>query len=534
MLEDSINEPLNTESAVDDATIANFHGESTENWHRMSAWSIIFLIWKLFKGIFISNWPTLVAIFVFLQSKSFSLPWIVGGAGVTTLILFTFSLINYLRFRFFWDEEHLFIQSGIFTRKLKKVPFERIQSVNTSQSLVHRLLGLVSVTVDTAGSAAQEVQISAVSVSFADNLSQTVYEFRQQMAEKKPLDSLLHKEELAIEQDERIAKVDTSDVLIYALFENHLKTAGLILAFVLTIFQQVNQAFEDAPAEFLEQQTGNFVESFKTDLVFALVTIAVLSMVITILFTVIRMFLQNYNTELYKTSKGYRKVSGLLTRKKVELGVSKVQMIAWKTNPLKKFFGLYGFKLSNASTQVVNPGNLTGNIFFIPAMRLSGIKHTIARVLERAIPEMSEATKPVSTVYIFRQTLYFGVIPFLIALGPLLYFEHTNWLLAPLIWLCTVLFYNTFYQRNFRFHFDHETAWVESGVIGRDWVAIEWFKVHNVTLSSSPHQRRKNLCTLTVHTSGDKVTLPYIPTDFGRKIRDLAIWQINTNQRPWM
>jgi membrane protein YdbS with pleckstrin-like domain len=130
--------------------------------------------------------------------------------------------------------------------------------------------------------------------------------------------------------------------------------------------------------------------------------------------------------------------------------------------------------------------------------------------------------------------LYFGILPLAISFAPLNYFEHTLWLIAPLVWLAIVLFYTTLYKRNFRFHFDHDTAWVESGVIGRKWKAIEWFKVHNVTIKSSPHQRKKSLCTLTVHTSGDEVTLPYIPLDFGKKIRDIALWQMNTKERPWM
>lgn len=533
MSEESLNQAAVSDDSME-VPSSDFHGESTSNWYRMSVWSILFLIWKFFKAVFISNWPTLVALFAFLQSKSFSLPWIIGGAGVTALMLFTFSLLSYLRFRFFWDEEFLYLQSGIFTRKLKKIPYERIQSVNTSQSLVHRILGLVSVTVDTAGSATQEVQISAVSVSLADELSNVVYEFRQQMSEKKPLESVFNAVANGNEQDERIANVETSDILLFALFENHLKTAGLILAFVLTIFQQLNDAFEDAPAEFLEQQTGDFVENFKSDLAFALVSIAIISMVITVLFTLTRMFLQHYNTELFRTAKGYRKVSGLLTRKKVELGISKVQMISWNTNPLKKLFGLYGFKLSNASTETFDPNNLTRNTFFIPAMRLKGIKHTLDRILGRTLPIMEEATKPVATTFIYRRTLYFGIFPLILTLAPLIYFDHSLWLTAPLVWLALVVFYNISYQRNFRFHFDHETAWIETGVIGRNWKAIEWFKVHNVTLKSSPHQRKKNLCTVVVHTSGDQLTLPYISLDFGKKIRDLALWQINTKQRPWM
>lgn len=528
--------PISTIPSEDIVEIksSDFHGESTDAWYRMSAWSIIFLVWKFFKAIFISNWPSLVALFAFLQSKSFSLPWIIGGALGTALILFTFAILNYLRFRFFWDDEHLFMQSGIFTRKLKKIPFERIQSVNTAQSLVHRILGLVSVTVDTAGSATQEVQISAISVDYSDRLSQTVYEFRQLMAEKRPLDSLLQQEMNEQEKDEQIAKVQTFDILTFALFENHLKTAGLILAFLVTIFQQVNDAFESAPAEFIEQQTGDFVQNFQTNLVFTLVTIAILSIGVTVLFTMIRLLLQNYNTELYKTAKGYRKISGLLTRKKVELGVSKVQMIKWSTNPLKKLFGLYGLKLANASPKATDVNNIFANTFYIPALRLTAIKHSLARILDRQMPDMNESIKPVSSTYAIRLTLYFGVFPALVALAPLLYFEQDSWLIAPLMWFAIVLFYNLSFQRNFRFHFDHDTAWVERGVIGRNWKAIEWFKVHNVTLKSTPYQRRKKLCTLVVHTSGDDITLPYISLDFGKKLRDMAIWQINTKERAWM
>lgn len=519
----------------DELKPSEFHGMNTEAWHRMSWWAIIFIVFKIFRVVFIQNWPNLIALFAFLKSQAFSLPIILGGAIGTFIIVGFFSLLAFLKTRFFWDDEFFYMKSGIFNKKLRRIPFERVQSVNTSQSVIHRALNLVSIDIDSAGSAGQEVQISAVDKKLADSFSNTVYAFKEQMAEKKieTLDKLVGLKDEEVEA-QLITKVKTFDIVLYAFFENHLKTVGLILAFLLTIFQQVNDAFEDVPKEFIEEQSEIIFQNFESNLAIFLVLIGFASIGMTVLFTVVRLILTHFNTELYKTNKGYSKRSGLLTRKKTELGFSKVQMVKWNTNPFKEFFGLYGFTLANASPKVADPNNLFKSSFFIPALRWKAIQFTVERILGKTMPDFQQATNPVSIWYVFRSTRYYGFIPALIVSSVLVYFDQFNLLVLPVLWwiLCFGSLY--LFRRNFRFHFDAESAWIKYGVIGRRWKAIEWFKVHNVSLRSSPHQRKKALTTVVLHTSGDTLKIPYVTLQEALRIRDIALWQINTAKRDWM
>lgn len=528
-------EALNQQPSETEEGIEEFHGMSTEAWYKMSWWAIIFIVIKIFRAIFVQNWPSLIALFAFLKSQDFSLPIIIGGGVATLVIIGFFSLLAFLRTRFFWDDEFFYMKSGIFNRKLRRIPFERVQSVNTSQNIIHRFLNLVSMDIDSAGSAGQEVQLSAVSKKVSDAFSERVYAFKEQMTENEL--NVLEVDAQATAQsqeDERIAKVKSSDIVLFALFENHLKTIGLILAFLLTIFQQVNDAFEDLPKEYIEEQSQLLFKNFESDLALFLILIGTLSVGVTILFTIIRLLLTHFGTELYKTSKGYRKISGLLTRKKTELGLSKVQMIKWSTNPLKAMFGLYGFTLSNASPKVADPNNLFGSTFYIPALRWHAIEHTVGRILNRKAPDLQIAPNPVSFRYVFRQTRYIGFLPSLVSSSILIYFEFYLWIILPAIWWISVFVSLFLYRRNFRMLFDEETAWIKYGIIGRRWKAIEWFKIHNVTLKSSPHQRKKALRTIVLHTSGDTLKIPYVDLESAKKIRDIALWQINTKERPWM
>ena len=73
---------------------------------------------------------------------------------------------------FHWrvDEASLVIREGLVTRKQRILPLERIQAVELVRPLGHRLLGVVQVRIEAAGSGAAEGQIDALSPEVAHRL----------------------------------------------------------------------------------------------------------------------------------------------------------------------------------------------------------------------------------------------------------------------------------------------------------------------------------------------------------------------------
>jgi putative membrane protein len=79
------------------------------------------------------------------------------------------ALARYLSFRLRYGDTEMVIRSGIVFRNERHVPYHRIQNLDAVQNVVHRLLGVMEVRVDTGASKEPEATISVIPVAaFAD------------------------------------------------------------------------------------------------------------------------------------------------------------------------------------------------------------------------------------------------------------------------------------------------------------------------------------------------------------------------------
>ncbi|MCH8978656.1 MAG: PH domain-containing protein, partial [Armatimonadetes bacterium] len=101
----------------------------------------------------------------------FAWSWLSGGGGDTSEMLLQgmgalaviSSVVRYFTFTYAVHEGHLHIRSGVFTKQNRTIPLKRIQNINISRTLVHRLLGLVDLKIETASGAGAEASLSALS-----------------------------------------------------------------------------------------------------------------------------------------------------------------------------------------------------------------------------------------------------------------------------------------------------------------------------------------------------------------------------------
>lgn len=77
-------------------------------------------------------------------------PWqfIVGSVGVLVILMFLVSLAGWWFTRFVIDDEEFRLETGALFRSSKVVPFERIQTVDITQPLLARVLGLAELKID--------------------------------------------------------------------------------------------------------------------------------------------------------------------------------------------------------------------------------------------------------------------------------------------------------------------------------------------------------------------------------------------------
>ena len=141
-------------------------------WRRTSPFAIVFFLGATIRTI-ARSYIQLVASFgaiAYLTRFDFSSR---GGSLGLAILLALFAiggvaLLRYWFFRFRVDDDRLLIRQGFVKRTALDLPFDRVQGINVERSLVDRMLGLVTVRLDTAGTVVAEGRLPAVSTELAD------------------------------------------------------------------------------------------------------------------------------------------------------------------------------------------------------------------------------------------------------------------------------------------------------------------------------------------------------------------------------
>src|ERR1044072_7471741 len=100
--------------------------------------------------------------------------WILLFLVPATIVAIT----RYLSFRLRYEGTELVIRSGIFFRNERHVPYARIQNLDALRNVVHRLLGVTEVRIETGGGQAPEATISVLHETVFEEMRRRIFEGR--------------------------------------------------------------------------------------------------------------------------------------------------------------------------------------------------------------------------------------------------------------------------------------------------------------------------------------------------------------------
>lgn len=95
--------------------------------------------------------------------------WIIGGISLLICIL-TWTLVTWYRYTYYVKNGEFRIEHGVWFRKAHSIPFERIQSINNEEGVLHRLFSVVKLRVETASNSDVGTELQAVSRKEAERL----------------------------------------------------------------------------------------------------------------------------------------------------------------------------------------------------------------------------------------------------------------------------------------------------------------------------------------------------------------------------
>ncbi|HBB90400.1 MAG TPA: hypothetical protein DC042_01380 [Bacteroidales bacterium] len=462
-------------------------------------------------------WPVIVGILFAKHSGKKIL--IIGAFVLLAVILTLIHTILYFRaFRFHIENQQFILKKGYLSRKTLTIPLDRIQNVNTNQTVFQQFLGVMSVEIDTAGTSQKELKISALTKPVAVQLSRILSSY----IEVQPAESG-EAVRTAPPEEKLVMQLTNRDLLKIGISQNHLKTAVILFFFGIQFYNQVQQYFKEKAAEYAHEATVFLSQSGWA----ILISLVIFFLLVSLLYSMVRTAILFYDLRFYKLSQSYRIVSGLLTRKNVLIPFRKIQQLNWETGPIKKLFGIYKVNILQATSGVAvktalieMPGCLDQHI--------EGLKSDLFGPDELKDQPVIRSSR----VYFRRTWIYKGWIP-AILFSPLLLL---NWLYVFLLitWILFMLIYSLLTLKKSYFQVSHGQIRVSSGAIEHHFKQMEFHKVQHLEFSQSIFYKKHGVASLRIGNASGFIRLPFIDERIARALHDYLLYYAETSDRVWM
>lgn len=482
---------------------------------RQAKAGLVIIIFKATVTIVKTVWPIILLLFFKQNKKGMDIYEIIILALPT--IILTRSLVEYFYFRFYIVNEDLIIRKGFIRKQTITIPLEKIQAVHIEQNLIHQLANVAKLKIDTAGTEKTEAEIDAIQLPKAELLKAYLLRERRQLQTEE-----------AVPQPSAelpVIRLTFGDLLRLGISANHIQAFFIVLAFAITWLQNLEEIFGDRVIRIVKDsssQVGISIASISLAVAFVLIISVVVSM--------IRIFLSYFDFQLTQTGKGFKIKSGLINTRQNLVPFTKVQYISWEANWVRRKIGLYNLEFHQVMSD--DASNKKRRVK-IPLTHPQYIDSLLAHY-QSLVPPQSQNTFGIHTSYTSRYTLLNGILPIGLFLTIFLLISWQPWWLLMLLLIPVIALHAFVFRRNFRFYISPEALQVDSGTWGRKTQVVKWYKGQQITLRQSIYQRAHDLATVQLSTAGGTITIPYIPLELARQMQNYALFEIENSDKPWM
>lgn len=480
------------------------------NWsepQKQSAFGIFMFAGKAFRQVVI---VVLAAVGSLVRKEKPFWVWALSFGGIAAFV-FGKAFLEYFFFTFHVTEGQLIIKKGIFSKKTLVIPFERIQTVQLHQNLLHKIINHCKVAIDTAGTEETEVAIQSLSYAKAISLKQLL---------TKQTVSPLTKEEEDVEKTIRLLPRDLFKMAISA---NHLETFGLLFAFVIARFQDVKDLFGIDAADWVESQGKQI--AFTTQMI-GLMIFFVLAF--SILISVLRIVLKFSDLTIHLGEKGFQLKHGMLSSQQQFIGSKKIQFIQWNANWIRRKIGMYMFHIKTAGETDLKKKQK----IHVPVTREEHLQK-LGSYYQNHLPSVNTQPGTIQPQYFYRQIVLI-VLPVTVLAVTTIWIWWSWYALLFLIWSINYIIKTKIYQQNFKIWVNDDAIEISKGVWGRQRLVINWHNLQVITVQQSIYQRRKRLANLSLQTASGEVNIPYLQVEEAQMLADHAAMKIESSQRNWM
>ena len=442
------------------------------------------------------------------------------------------AIIRYATFRYRIVDGELVVDTGLINHVHRTVPLSKIQNIDLSQNLFHRILRVGEVRVETASGKEAEAVMRVIAIKEYSQLRDELLSFRNSDRKEAQPETVQEATvmDTSTQPSELILKLPTRLVILAGFLSNRGEVvAGVVFGF---LWQQrfadkwfasqdwAKESLRNSIRESMREGTqGNsFSQAFRW--VRGVVeylgaqsgsagTILLMLIGITVLFAILRTFsavwyvLKFYGYRLERVGDSVHVRCGLFTKVSATIPLGRIQLISVQQKWLIRQFGLATIRIETAGGGEKNSDDATsiGRKWFVPIVNFSDVPRILA-ILDPKLAGMEERIEwqpqaAGTKARMFRSIL---VIVILISLA-IFYWSSVAGLLFGIAFLSLGWMYVGKKAKSRRYA---RTDW---GVVYRSgtWerkTSIAFFdKFQSVALNESPFDRRWKMATLKVDTA---------------------------------
>jgi len=432
------------------------------------------------------------------------------GIGVLLIYIMVRKVLDFYNFTYHIKDDNFILKEGILKKNTTVLPLDKIQNINTSQNILHRLLNIVQLSIDSAGSKGSEVEIAAISKDKAVALKTAL---------GKSISKNLPKEQEVFQE---AIKVSPITLLLVGITQNHLKSLVFVFAALVGVFSELEDVFDLFGAK---EKFDDFTNVEKLSFV-SFIILLLFTAIVSILYSIGAIFVKNFGLKAKLKGKKFDVEKGLFNKLHYALNVNKIQSLHLETNFLKDKFNLFNMVVKQAMSNHKSKKNV--QLVGVREFELDKLKSLIYR----DSPLMaSEKIKP--NIYYLIRNLLFTVL-FVIVINVVLYFlvkfnlSYINIVVIPLFISLNILSYK---KRWFSISDTHIIS--GSGNISTLTDIIETHKIQTISITQSFGQKRKSLANINIFVASTEIVLPCIDYKKAMKLYNYLLFKVESTSKNW-
>jgi putative membrane protein len=429
------------------------------------------------------------------------------------------AIIRALMFRYRFDPGELVITSGLIFRNERHVPYGRIQNIDAVQNLLHRVLRVVEVRIETGGGDEAEARMRVLPLPALAEMRDRVFAGRPGRAASEPTAADSAREASQPERRTLLA-LGPRELLLAGFIESRgliIVGAAFGLLWELGLFESATglvfgenlssrSVIRQAARGLLGQGMPSIGRIATVVLAFAAFVLAI--RVLSMGWSLIRL----WGFRLHRTGDDLGTEFGLITRVMATIPLRRIQTVTVRESPLHRVFKAASIRVDSAGGDG-GEGGATKRESLAPVIRRADVPRVLAEVLPD-VDVPGAAWRPVDPRGFWRALkstlvlVVFLTLPFILMLR----WWTLAWAAVLVAWACV---HAWLYVKHLGWAVGDHAVLFRSGWLWREFTVARFNKIQAVTLNESPFDRRARMASVAVDTAGaadasHRVAIPYL------------------------